>query len=375
MMRMKLVNVVGVLVLSASAAHAEPFVYVSNSDADTVSVIDAATNTVVTTITVGDEPRNLAVSPDGTRVYVPNRFDDTVTVINGVTNMVVTTISSSDFNEPYAAWVAPSGARVYIANKKGSASPDGSRTVIDATTNTVLTTLNDACFVSPEWVTLNPAGTLAYVVNRQGDSVCVVQISTLMVVKEIDVGEDPRSAVVTCDGAALYVANDGDPSVSKIRTSDHTVVDTLTFTSAGQPRNMSITPDSKKIYVGLRDTGNLGIIATASDTTSEVALVASMTDATSTYATAVLADGSRVFVTDDEQEVVYQAAVATDTEITSTVPPIPTDVGNGSRAVATRFSCAREPEPVPATSAAGLAALAISLMAWGVRRVRQRLLH
>lgn len=67
-MRMKLVNFVGVLVLSASAAHAEPFVYVSNSDADTVSVIDAATNTVVTTITVGDEPRNLAVSPDGTRV-------------------------------------------------------------------------------------------------------------------------------------------------------------------------------------------------------------------------------------------------------------------------------------------------------------------
>lgn len=79
---------------AGSPAAAIPFVYVSNTDDDTVSVIDAETNTVVATVPVGDEPRNLAVSPDGTRVYVPNRFDDNVTVIDGTTNMVLTTTST-----------------------------------------------------------------------------------------------------------------------------------------------------------------------------------------------------------------------------------------------------------------------------------------
>jgi YVTN family beta-propeller protein len=312
----------GLLVCAARPLFAAPFVYVSNSDDDTVTVIDAATNTVVATINVGDEPRNLAVSPDGTRVYVPNRSDDTVTVIHGTTNTVLTTIDADDFDEPYAAWVAPDGARVYIANKSGSESTDGSVTIINAATNAVITTVEDPCFVSPEWVTLNPAGTLAYVVNRQGDSVCVLSTATNTVVDEVGVGEDPHSAVVTCDGAALYVANDGDPSVSKVRTSDHSVVDTLRFAGSGQPRNMSITPDGAKIYVGLRDTGNLGVIDTGSDATSEVPL----TGSTSTYATAVLIDGSRVFVTDDETEEVYLVNVASDTEITGMTPPIPIPV-------------------------------------------------
>jgi len=41
---------------------------------------------VVDTITVGDTPWALAVSPGGTRVYVANRDSDNVSVINTATN-------------------------------------------------------------------------------------------------------------------------------------------------------------------------------------------------------------------------------------------------------------------------------------------------
>ena len=47
-------------------------VYVANDYDDTVSVIDTNTNNVIETISVGASPRNLAVSPNGTRVYVAN---------------------------------------------------------------------------------------------------------------------------------------------------------------------------------------------------------------------------------------------------------------------------------------------------------------
>ena len=55
--------------------------YVTNGDGGTVSVIDTATNTVTTTITVGDFPRGVAFSPDGTTAYVVNTGPGTVSVI------------------------------------------------------------------------------------------------------------------------------------------------------------------------------------------------------------------------------------------------------------------------------------------------------
>ena len=50
-------------------------VYVVNPLDDDISVIDTATNTVVTTITVGDSPYGVAMNPDAARAYVTNFAD------------------------------------------------------------------------------------------------------------------------------------------------------------------------------------------------------------------------------------------------------------------------------------------------------------
>jgi YVTN family beta-propeller protein len=345
----------------------QPFVYVANADSDDVTVIDAATNTVVTTIPVGNEPRNPAVSPDGSRVYVPNRHDDSVTVINGVTNTVITTImddmAGDDFEEPYSAAVNPSGTRVYIANKFQGGSDMGSLTVIDAATNTVLTTIEDECFVSPEWVIVNPAGTRAYVVSRQGNNVCVVNTASNTVVDSVTVGGAPRSAVVTCDGAFVYVANNsGSPSISKIRTSDNTVVDEFDFN--GSPRNLGITPDCTKIYVPLQN-DTVGVIRTANDALSTI----SVPNGDSTYGAAVIADGSRVYVTDEDDDEVEVVDVATDEVLSNANVPIP--AGSTPRGIATALT-RRVPAPAPALSLLGVALLMIGLIAGGVLRLRRR---
>ena len=52
--------------------YAAPFAYITNGGGNTVSVIDTATNTVVSTIPVGTCPQGVAVNPAGTRVYVTN---------------------------------------------------------------------------------------------------------------------------------------------------------------------------------------------------------------------------------------------------------------------------------------------------------------
>ncbi len=58
------------LVLSAGSALGQPYAYVANLGADSVSVIDTATQTVAATIAVGDDPDGVAVSPDGRAAYV-----------------------------------------------------------------------------------------------------------------------------------------------------------------------------------------------------------------------------------------------------------------------------------------------------------------
>jgi YVTN family beta-propeller protein len=71
------------LILGAAPASAQK-AYITNLGSGTVSVISAATNQVVDTITVGvgADPYGLAVTPNGGFVYVANYNAGTVSVIS-----------------------------------------------------------------------------------------------------------------------------------------------------------------------------------------------------------------------------------------------------------------------------------------------------
>jgi len=79
--------------LMARPAEAAPFAYVTNSNDNTVSVIDTASNKAVgTPIPVGNSPLGVAVTPDGKHVFVTNDANPgTVSVIDTATNTVVGT--------------------------------------------------------------------------------------------------------------------------------------------------------------------------------------------------------------------------------------------------------------------------------------------
>ncbi|MCI0597967.1 MAG: beta-propeller fold lactonase family protein [Beijerinckiaceae bacterium] len=66
--------------------------YVANASANNVLVIDTATNTVATSVMVGEWPTNVAITPDGKRAYVTNQFSGNVSVIDTATNIIVATV-------------------------------------------------------------------------------------------------------------------------------------------------------------------------------------------------------------------------------------------------------------------------------------------
>jgi YVTN family beta-propeller protein len=55
---------------------------ITNTGSDSVSVIDEAANTLLTTIAVGPRPIRIVANKDGTRAYVSNFGGNTLTVID-----------------------------------------------------------------------------------------------------------------------------------------------------------------------------------------------------------------------------------------------------------------------------------------------------
>jgi len=139
--------------------------YIKNWRVDTVSVIDTATDTVLTTIPVDFQefthPYAAAVTPDGTKVYVTeysfssNRL---VSVIDTATDTVVAAIPISGPRNAFAA-VTPDSRWVYVTHEPNSVS------VVDTATNTVLTTISVG--THPHGVAVTPDGSKVYVVNNE----------------------------------------------------------------------------------------------------------------------------------------------------------------------------------------------------------------
>ena len=115
-----------------ASPHANPiavngnYVYVANTPADTVDVIDRRPRRVVARINVGIDPVSIAVRPDGREVWVANHVSDSVSVIDAnpasrTFHHVIATVQAlapdtlaTRFDEPVGIAFA-SNAKAYVA--------------------------------------------------------------------------------------------------------------------------------------------------------------------------------------------------------------------------------------------------------------------
>ncbi len=114
----------------------ERFVYVSNGNNDTISVIDAASFERVETIDLGlreifgslkgQLPFGLALAPDGQRLYVCEAGLNAVAIVDRAARRVIGRLPTAWF--PTQVQVSPDGRRLYVACAKGyGAGPNGGR--------------------------------------------------------------------------------------------------------------------------------------------------------------------------------------------------------------------------------------------------------
>jgi len=227
-------------------------VYTANSVGDSVSAISTQTkSTVGAPIPVGERPLGIAITPDGKRAYVTNFQDDSVTVLDLVAGAVVgAPIPVGEGPEGVA--ITPDGSRVFVTNAGGETVLGDTVSVIDTATNQVLG-LPIPVGLGPFGLAVTPDGTRLYVANNDAETVSVIDTASLRVLgPPIAVEEDPSGIAITPDGARAYVANFNGDSISVIDTAANAVVSAIP--GVGAAEFVALTPDGRLGYVSSENT-------------------------------------------------------------------------------------------------------------------------
>jgi len=185
-------------------------IYVANEGDNTVTVIDGATNGTAT-VSVGTSPDAVAVNPVTNKIYVANSSggnngNGTVTVIDGADNSTATVNAGS---YPLAIAVNSATNKVYVVNNSNAYGEfaTGTVTVIDGATNQTATV---TVGLNPIALTVNPDTNKVYIVNNHtgSDSVTVIDGVTNST-DTVSVGPDPGAIAVNPATGKVYVVNLG----------------------------------------------------------------------------------------------------------------------------------------------------------------------
>ncbi len=270
--------------VNPSEAAETPQVFVGNGGLKTVHAINTSTNagTSITTGTIGIEPNDMAVTPEGTKVLVAEGASSQVQIVTVTSDKV--------------------GKTVLIPEVGGIKS-------------------------RPDAVAITPNGLTAYVVDGANNLVYSLTISSGALSAGIAVGAqgDPGAIVVTPNEEQVYVANYGSHNVSVISTSSKTVTATVPIGAGetGKPIALAVTPSSADVYVADQGNGQIDDIATSSNTISKTIAVGSMADANvagggDPNILAITPEGSKLYAASYTAGTVTDIATSTDT-VTKTI--------------------------------------------------------
>lgn len=241
--------------------------FVANSGANTVGIVDLNRGVQQAALPVGNTPVWLAETPDQSKVYSLNQGDGTVTALNPATGQILATIPVG--SSPVAAAMKPDGSTLYVLNQ-------GSATVsaIDVASNTVTATLPTGA--SPHSLTYDPHLRRLYVANTGSNSISVFNADVgLSFVTNVGVGDGPASVAALPDGTRIYTGNAGcsdaialtgcpGNTVSVIDAVSFAVRKTITVGSA--PVSIAADPSSTKVVVANRDSDSISFVRTSDDT-------------------------------------------------------------------------------------------------------------
>lgn len=234
-------------------------VWVADEGTDSLSVIDAATNTVAMTVTGIQGPHNVQVARDGAVVYATSSAG-IVMAIDPATYRI--TASAPTGPHPAHVIEAPNG-KVYVTN-----AGDGTVSVYRAPG--LVPAGRIALGGMPHGQRPAAGGSVIVVANMMDGALDLIDPATDQFIGAVPVGNSPVQVAVSADGKYAYAGINDPPSVVKVDLAQRKVIGSVPVPDT--PVQLYLSPDEKTVICadqGSRDAPGrtLSVIETAAMTT------------------------------------------------------------------------------------------------------------
>lgn len=247
-------------------------VLVSNEGSDDLTLVDAASETVLRTLPVGKRPRGLHVSRDGQRLFIalsgsprggpnvdesqlppPDRSQDGIAVLDLERDVMIGRFSSG--NDPETVDASPDGRILVVANEDSAQA-----SLIDAESGALLARI--AVGLEPEGVRFSPDGRFVYVTSEASQRIDVIDVGARSVMARIPTGQRPRNVIFTPDGARAFVSCELSGRVDVIDAREHRTLASIEIEGSPKPLPMGMALDSSrnKLYVTLGRAGEVAVL-------------------------------------------------------------------------------------------------------------------
>ncbi|HKC79479.1 MAG TPA: Ig-like domain-containing protein [Nitrosopumilaceae archaeon] len=226
------------------------YVYVTNYNSGTVSVINATSNNVVGSITVGTQPYGIAYNSNNGKIYVANYGSNNVSVIDPSSNTVISTISG--VTNPSALIYDSKNQDLYVTS-----SGLNTVSVIDPSSNSVITTIPVG--TQPNGIAYNSNNGKIYVANYGSNTISVIDtIAPDTTPPTLTILSPANNAMVTTAVVPVTGTSSDDTSVSSITWKvDSGAVSTATGTVNWSFTTPALSNGVHTLYVNATDTVGL----------------------------------------------------------------------------------------------------------------------
>lgn len=235
--------------LSPAVAGFKERVYVPNSNANTLDVIDPTTFKVIDHYPVGAIPHHVAPAYDMRELYVDNEGSSSLTVIDPDTGKAKGTIPVTF---PYNLYFTPDGKKAIV----------------------IVERLNRIDFRDPHtWELIKTVyipwrgidhmdfsadGSYLLASTEYTGVLVKIDVNTMEITGSLNVGGLPIDVRLSPDGSVFYVTNQGRNGVSVV---DGAAMKELDFIpTARGAHGLQVSRDTKLLYVSNRDAGSISVI-------------------------------------------------------------------------------------------------------------------
>lgn len=220
-----------------------PMLLVANKHSDTLSYINPETLQVEQTITVGHNPHELVITPDGRTMYLSNYEapGNTISVVDLVARKHIKQIPTGEYTRIHGAAMAPDGKNAYF-----TAGQTGYVVEVDTATNEVTRGIETHGKIS-HMVLVSPDNQRLYTANIESENVSVIDRKSGDLITQIPCEKGAEGMAFTPDGKQLWVANQSGGSMTIIDLATHTAVER--FDLPGMPVRIRFTKDGTRAYI------------------------------------------------------------------------------------------------------------------------------